>query len=174
MQTFVLFCLCSKRAPSFVREKKLFCRNLKNRNKIFMSRDRENLTQFRSHLQDQRIWQDFLDGGQKALGHTNQVFYNKRKPKSAHQKNQNQESDVLLSKNSNTLLMFMMNKIHWLFRRRQAFRGRLWEKEMDYDTLRVNMVCVWGRTSVAGPIESWQKECESCSQGERRQAEQCG
>lgn len=65
---------------------------------------------FRSHLQEQSRGQDFLDGGQKALGHTNQVFFNKWKPKSAYQNNQNPDSDVLLSKNSNILLISMMNK----------------------------------------------------------------
>lgn len=50
--------------------------------------------------------------GKKALGHKPQIFYNKRKLKSVHQNSQNAESNVLLSKNSNTLLLCKMNKIH--------------------------------------------------------------
>lgn len=38
--------------------------------------------------------------------------------------------------------MFMMTKIHWLFKlkHRQTFRGRLWEREMEQDIFRVTMV----------------------------------
>jgi len=40
------------------------------------------------------------------------------------------------------MAMFMMSKIHWLFKlkHRQTFGGRLWEREMEYDILSITMV----------------------------------
>lgn len=49
--------------------------------------------------------------------------------------------------------MFMMSKSHWLFKlkHRQAFIGKLWEREMEYDILQVTMVCVGEELQLLAP-----------------------
>lgn len=110
----------------------------------------------------------------KALGNTNQIFNNKRKKKSAHQNNENAKSDVCLTKESNNLPVLMISKNHWLLKLKHTknLQGDTMGKRNEVWHSLSNYGVSGGRTSVAGPIKYWQKECENCSQGERRQGEQ--